>query len=91
MATTKDCVEEGLTPMMPARVGPNPEDGFFLLSLQGVGVFRNQLARFFAGKSHNMIDASTMKSRLNHHGRSYLELSAKYMAKGLPFYTVYIV
>jgi len=91
IATTKDCVEEGLTPMMTPKVGANPEDGFFLLSLQGVGVYRNQLARFFAGKSHNMIDASTMKSRLNHHGRSYLEMSAKYMAKGLPFYTVYIV
>merc|ERR1711871_247089 len=91
IATTKDCVEEGLTPMMNPRVGANPEDGFYLLSLQGVGVYRNQLARFFAGKSHNMIDASTMKSRLNHHGRSHLEMTAKYLAKGLPFYTVYIV
>merc|ERR1712072_1514704 len=91
IATTKDCVEEGLTPMMNPRVGANPEDGFYLLSLQGVGVYRNQLARFFAGKSHNMIDASTMKSRLNHHGRSHLEMTSKYLAKGLPFYTVYIV
>ena len=97
VATTKDCVEEGRVPMVnPATLGA--DSSMLMLNLQGVGILRNQISRFFAHKSGGMIDAQTMKRRLNHMGREWLEVTAKKLAgrgktasgekNNIPFFTV---
>jgi len=69
----------------------NKKSSVFINHLDAVSIRRAQMAKFFVDiVNRNQDDISPLKmhNRLNHHGYIMLNITGKYAAQGLPFFTI---
>jgi hypothetical protein len=88
------CNVEQLSPLVAPRDAGATSPAILVNHLDAVAIRRRQIAEFFVDKiaRNGMgITIEKMLGRLNHHGLYFLDATGRYIASGLPFYTITLV